>query len=93
MNFDDHRIIPEKPLLDTLPLGSRDHPRPPCNARGFVVLGHGVAEVVEDSDSGGAVGSLEMKLLKRLVWFWHESVIIDDARTSSAGYRVLKKAS
>lgn len=33
-----------------------------------------------------------MKLLNRLVWFWHEGVIIEDARTSPVGYRVLKKA-
>ena len=28
-NFDDHRIILEKPLLNILPLGGWDHARPP----------------------------------------------------------------
>ena len=44
-SFDDHRIILEKPLLDILPLGGWDDPRPPGNACEFhIVLGHYVAE-------------------------------------------------
>jgi hypothetical protein len=86
-NFNDHRIILEKPLLDVLPLGGWDHPRPPGNACGFVVLGHDVAEVVEYSDSGGAVGFLKMKLRSRLVYFCHEEFVMVDGRTSPAGYK------
>ena len=86
-NFDDHRIILEKPLLDILPLGGWDDPRPPGNACGFVVLSHYVAEVIEYSDSGGAFGSLKMKLQSRLVYFCHEEFVILDDRNSPAGYR------
>jgi hypothetical protein len=86
-NFDDHWIILEKPLLDILPLGGWDHARPPSNACGFVVLGHYVAEVVEYSDSGGAVGSLKMKLRSRQVCFCHEVFVILDGRISPAGYK------
>ena len=85
--FDDHRIVLEKPLLDILPLGGWDHPRPPGNACGFIVLGHYVAEVVEYSDSRGAFGFLKMKLLSRLVYFCHEEFVILDGRNSPAGYR------
>jgi hypothetical protein len=86
-NFGDHRIIPEKPLLDILPLGGWYHSCPPGNTCGLVVFGHCVAKVVEYSDSEGAFGSLKMKLLSRLVYFCHEESAVLDGRKSPAEYR------